>query len=363
MAIKIDVRELTEILEITPHAQNLMLVGKHGIGKSRIIADFFNQKKMPVIIFFLGQMSDPGDLIGLMTKDEKTGISNFLPPYWWPRDGKPVVLFLDELNRARPEILQSVMDLTLNKTLAGKKLPEGSIIISAVNEGEEYQLTDIDPALLSRFNVYEFAPTADDWLIWADRTGIDKRVIQFIQKNKKFLDEDEKKTTYQDNFFLSLSKTPDRRAWERVSDMIKPLKDLKDIHTKAIAGIVGLNAAMMFRRSLEEFLKITPEQILGNFEKYKTKLPELSLAELVLLNEQIVLWINGEHFKKTEKKNMLENLHQYLLFFQKEKKNEVIAHFASMFENPKFSKAQVIVLTESADIFGIIENFIKNIKF
>ena len=51
------------------------------------------------------------------------------------------------------------MELALNKTLAGKKLPEGSVIVSAVNEGDEYQLTDLDPALVSRFNLYHFAPS------------------------------------------------------------------------------------------------------------------------------------------------------------------------------------------------------------
>ena len=73
-------------------------------------------------------------------------------------EGQAIVLFLDELNRARPEILQAVYDLALNRTLAGKRLPAGSIVIAAVNEGEEYQLTDLDPALVSRFNLYEFAP-------------------------------------------------------------------------------------------------------------------------------------------------------------------------------------------------------------
>ncbi|RKZ40094.1 MAG: hypothetical protein DRQ49_09515 [Gammaproteobacteria bacterium] len=181
MAIKIDALELLEILRITPPEQNIMLIGKHGIGKSQIITQFY--QKMKVVPFFLGQMSDPGDLIGLMHKDEKTGHSEFLPPYWWPTDNKAIVLFLDELNRARPEILQSVQDLTLNKTLAGKKLPKGSIVISAVNEGEEYQLTDLDPALVSRFNLYEFAPTVEDWLLWANDNGIDGRIISFIQKN------------------------------------------------------------------------------------------------------------------------------------------------------------------------------------
>jgi len=103
-AIKVDVPELIEILRLTPPEQNIMLIGKHGLGKSQIIAEFY--KRMKVIAFFLGQMSDPGDLIGLMYQDQKTGHSEFLPPYWWPTDNKPIVLFLDELNRARPEILQ-----------------------------------------------------------------------------------------------------------------------------------------------------------------------------------------------------------------------------------------------------------------
>ena len=88
---------------------------------------------MKVVSLFLGQMSDPGDLIGLPYKNEKTGNTEFMPPYWFPTDGKPIVLFLDELNRARPEVLQTIMDLALNKKLAGKQLPEGSRIISAVN--------------------------------------------------------------------------------------------------------------------------------------------------------------------------------------------------------------------------------------
>ena len=48
-----------------------------------------------------------------------------------PIDGKPIVLFLDELNRARPEILQTIMDLALNRTLAGRALPDGSRIITS----------------------------------------------------------------------------------------------------------------------------------------------------------------------------------------------------------------------------------------
>ena len=102
MNISIDIKGLEELLDLTPASQNVMLVGKHGIGKSEILTHYFSRKRMKVVTLFLGQMSDPGDLIGLPTKDEATGKTDFLPPYWFPTDGEPIVLFLDELNRARP---------------------------------------------------------------------------------------------------------------------------------------------------------------------------------------------------------------------------------------------------------------------
>src|SRR4051794_29180271 len=226
MAIKIDAGELREVLRQTPPEQNILLVGRHGIGKSEIITAFFREeRKLPVVAFFLGQMSDPGDLIGLLHKDEETGRSVFLPPYWWPTDGKPVALFLDELNRARPEVLQSVHELALNKTLAGKRLPEGSVVVSAVNAGDEYQLTDLDPALVSRFNLYEFAPTVQDWLAWAADSGLDPRVTNFIQQNQAYLDTDGTGLGEEAAVLANsgLVKTPDRRAWVKVSNFVKPL--------------------------------------------------------------------------------------------------------------------------------------------
>lgn len=361
MAIKIDARELSELLDITPLSQNIMIVGKHGIGKSRIISDYYAKKKMKVVTFFLGQMSDPGDLIGLMYKNEQTGHSEFLPPFWWPLDNEPVVLFLDEMNRARPEILQSVMDLTLNRLLAGKKLPEGSAVISAVNEGEEYQLTDLDPALVSRFNVYHFQPTVQDWLIWADAKKLDVRVTQFIQKNPTFLDGDDAKDVYKDGFAQSLSKSPDRRAWERVSDLIKPEKELKDMHTKIIAGIVGMQAAAHFRKSLAAFLKVSVEQILLQFDKYKPQLKKMKFAEMVTLNEQIILWLNGKHYDVKDKSLILDNLGAYLKHLKAEKNNEAIAHFASLLEDKKFEKVTAWVLVDSPVVMTVLEQFIGNI--
>ncbi len=359
MTIKIDVPELLETLKVTPSAQNIMLIGKHGIGKSQIITKYYHQKKMTVIVFFLGQMSDPGDLIGLMYQDQETGHSHFLPPYWWPTDNQPIILFLDELNRARPEILQSVQDLSLNKTLAGKKLPEGSIVIAAVNEGEEYQLTDLDPALISRFNLYEFVPTLEDWLLWANEQGIDPRVIAFIQKYHHFLDPEE---CGENDIFSGLQKTPDRRAWEKVSQLIKPLPVLKDVHIKIIAGIVGIKAALHFKKNIDSTLNVSPAQLLLQFNKSKVLLKTLKLKELIFLNEQVMYWLNNKQYKPTQKKTVLKNFHLYLVFLKKIHQNEAIAHIASLIEHVMFEKVTGLLLGESMDIMDDLAEYITNIK-
>ena len=140
----VNAKQLEYILDNTPPEQNIMLVGKHGIGKSRILEEYFKKKNCPVVTLFLGQMSDPGDLIGLPDKNEETNKTDFMLPYWFPLDGKPVVLFLDELNRARPEVLQTIMDLTLKRSLIQRIFGVGTIhCCSADKTTPVFEIRDI----------------------------------------------------------------------------------------------------------------------------------------------------------------------------------------------------------------------------
>lgn len=358
--IKVDAQELVKILEHTPASQNIMLAGDHGIGKSNILTHFYREnKKMPMITFFLGQMSDPGDLIGLMQKDEKTGRSEFLPPYWWPEENEPVVLFLDELNRARPEILQSVMDLTLNRTLAGKSLPEGSIVISAINYGDQYQVTDLDPALVSRFNIYQFAPTHEDWLVWASREKLDKRVIDFIQKYPNFLDPSNEYKDSNEILDMGIEKTPDRRAWERVSNLVLDVKIIDNIYVKIIAGIVGATASVNFKKSIKEIAKLNPEDVLFAFNSKLFK--GLKLQDYILANEQIIIFINNGEYEKKKVKTLVKNLTKYIKHLKKAKFQEAIAHFASQLEIPSYEKVLGLVFGESEELMLEISDYIQGI--
>lgn len=44
--IRVNTTELLQLLEMTPSSHNIMLVGRHGIGKSEILTEFFKSKGM-----------------------------------------------------------------------------------------------------------------------------------------------------------------------------------------------------------------------------------------------------------------------------------------------------------------------------
>lgn len=357
MTINIDAKELVEILEMTPAEQNIMLAGAHGIGKSRILTDYFESKNIPVVTLFLGQMSDPGDLIGLPSKNDETGKTDFLPPYWFPIDNKPVVLFLDELNRARPEILQSVMDLTLNRKLAGRALPEGSRIISAVNAGEEYQLTDLDPALVSRFNIYTFKPSVSDWLIWAEKTHIHQSVISFISENPNQLDGKLREDA--DN----LEKTPDRRAWERVSYILKKSPSVNTTLKKVLAGIIGPLTANLFFNHINVDRKINGKDVLESFDANKATIASYSLPDLSMINDSLM-----RHLETNEPKDQEEqtkwgaNVAKYVDWLTTEQTNrEAIAHFIETFQRGEYPRAGSFLITNVPDFLTKLSGFILNL--
>ena len=347
--MKIDAAQLKFILVNTPAEQNIMLVGRHGIGTSRILEDFFAGRGEKVVTLFLGQMSDPGDLIGLPHLDEATGRTEFMLPYWFPVDNKPVVLFLDELNRARPEVLQTVMDLTLNRKLAGKSLPEGSRIISAVNGGNEYQLTDLDPALVSRFNIYEFAPSVEDWLAWAREAGLDSRIISFIDDNPEFLDGEENFTSE------NLERSPDRRSWERTSKVIENFTELDDLLQSMVSGIIGNRAAASFFEYVNQNRLPSVSKILGvaDFSEVSKILEELSFTELTQLNEGVFRWLekNAETVNAGEAETAARNLISYFDWFESHGKKELQAHFASLVSAERYPHALNFITEKAADLY------------
>ncbi|MCD8313542.1 MAG: AAA family ATPase [Bacteroidales bacterium] len=356
MNIKIDIADLMHVLDNTPAEQNIMLSGGHGIGKSEILTKYFSDKGMKVVALFLGQMSDPGDLIGL--PDKSGEVTVFRPPYWFPVDGKPIVLFLDELNRARPEVLQTVMDLTLNRKLAGRKLPEGSRVIAAVNEGEEYQLTDLDPALVSRFNIYSFEPTVEEWTLWATEKELDRRVIDFIRDNPLWLD----RNPIDGEAAPGMDKTPDRRAWKYVSDVIlnRPTLEVADI--KLISGIVGVKAANLFASKITRRKLLEVNALLDDCNACVPVLLQMKLHDFQVLNEEIFETLTIGKGLEERKAKVAANLTAYIDFLDANDKREVFASFAFLLQERRFARGADFIAVNCPGVFRKAYTFTSSIR-
>ena len=357
--INVNITELLQMLDTMPAEHNIMLVGEKGVGKSELLTSFFTSKGMKVIPLFLGQLSDPGDLIGLPCKDETTGRTNFMPPYWFPVDGEPIVLFLDELNRARPEILQTVFDLCLNRKLAGRRLPEGSRVISAVNAGDQYQLTDLDPALVSRFNIVTFKPTVQEWLLWAKRNDVDSRVIDFIQENQMWLDKDPDAKEGADT---GLDKNPDRRAWKRVSDIMKKSQGVDPtVLTKLVSSVVGAKAASAFLSSIAKHKILSGREVLMNFDKVRNTLDGYELHQLSVVNDGIFRFLEVEKIQEKDKDRVKKNIDAYFDFLTKGKK-EAAAHFANLYVQQTYPNAVGFIARECKMLTMAMIIYVKGIK-
>ncbi len=176
-----DIKTFVQVVSNLPPEISVLVKGPTGIGKSHIFHQIGKELGLEVLDRRLSYMTE-GDLIGL--PELVDGTTRFAPVNWFIEAcNEPRVLFFDELNRATLEVQQCAFQIVLDRELNGHKLHPETRVYAAVNEGSEYQVTEMDPALLRRFWAIDLEPTTEDWLEWADTIGdIDPLVVSFIKK-------------------------------------------------------------------------------------------------------------------------------------------------------------------------------------
>jgi len=189
----------------------ILLRGETGIGKSFIVHQVARDLNLPVVDRRLSQMTE-GDLLGLPSISDAT--TTFNPPDWFHKACRePVVLFLDEMNRATRELQQGAFQLVLDRELNGFKLHPATRVMAAVNVGGKYAVNEMDAALLRRFFVIDLQPDVNDWIEYAKASGVDPMMIAFVQAHPTMLDPAAKAAPG--------SVQPTRASWERLSEIIK----------------------------------------------------------------------------------------------------------------------------------------------
>lgn len=292
-----------------PSSTSLLLRGNHGIGKSQLgrqlallLQAKLNLEEYEVIDRRLSQVSE-GDIIGLPSTDGN--VTRFNPPDWYKTAcTKPCFLFLDELNRATPEVMQAAFQIVLDRELNGWKLHPETRVMSAVNSSAAYNVNEVDPALLDRFWVIDLTPSVEDWLNWARSKdpkfggNLHSNLTDFIQNNEKFLDPPKNPEPG--------SVHPSRRSWERLNNalcMAGLMETPTDDHFYSISlGYVGTEASIAFT----DFVKaidnqITGEEVVNKFDKIEKKLDKLSQEKLNMLLEKVAEFVTDKLTKLTEK--------------------------------------------------------------
>lgn len=256
----IDFRSMLNILPAITDARYPVLIrGRHGIGKSTIVYQYAQERDMPVVERRASQMTE-GDLLGLPKVEGN--VTTWLPPEWLAEAcNTPVILFLDEVDRATMEVRQGIFELCDSRKIAGQVLHPDTLIFAAVNGGEhgaQYQVGEMDPAELDRYTVFDVAPTIEDWLSWADGR-VSQVVWDFINNNHQHLEHTDE---YEPNKVY-----PSRRSWERLDKTLAGLGKVEATTTlyHIATSFVGFEAAVAFRDFVGNYKSIvTPEDIIDD---------------------------------------------------------------------------------------------------
>lgn len=283
----------------------LLIRGRHGIGKSEVIYQIAANRGLPVVERRASQMTE-GDLIGLPVISGDSTKWN-PPDYFKVACENPVLLFLDEVDRAVIEVRQGIFELTDSRKLNGHCLHPDTLIVAAVNGGEsgaQYQVGEMDPAELDRWTTFDLSPTVEDWLSWA-KSNVNPFVYDFINMNRDHL---EHKSDFEPNKVY-----PSRRSWKRLSDVLTDAQmfdegNMKDIRNVAV-GFVGYEAAIALHDFVEKYdRQVTPEDIVVHGKIDKTS--SYGIIEHCALIDKIA---NKEMFKEKMPKKQLENVARYFV--------------------------------------------------
>ena len=296
-------------VSVAPHVLNvrkpLMLRGRHGVGKSELVYQVANDLDLPVVERRASQMTE-GDLVGLPRTDGE--VTSFCPPDWLADAcARPVLLFLDEVDRAIPEVRQGIFELTDSRKIFGNYLHPDTVVVAAVNGGEhgsQYQVGEMDPAELDRWTVFDVEPSTEDWLDWA-KENTETVVWDFINQNRSHLEHNED--------FEPNKVYPSRRSWVRLNDCLSAAEFLGEDHNPAIfhlaTGFVGFEAAVAFNDFVKNYERqVTVEMILDEGKVEKTN--DFNINEHCALIEKMEA---TEVFTKILSEEQCKNLANYFV--------------------------------------------------
>lgn len=252
--------------------------GKHGIGKTQVVEQVAEKLGYGFRNIRLSQI-DPTELIGFpKTKStvlkfddgtqEEIEYLDYNPPKWYvdAMRGK-YIIFLDELNRAKRDVLQAAFELVNERRLNGRQLPDDVLIVVACNPpSPKYDTIEFDEALTDRFCHVHVHSNYEVFTNWAKTKNAEKKqrinqdILNFLSMDKSratfdFVDAEDRK--------FPVECKPSPRSWEKVNEVFA-LNLPKETRLELVSGIIGSEIAMNFFNSLGQGNKpITLDELIA----------------------------------------------------------------------------------------------------
>jgi hypothetical protein len=311
----VDIKTIQAIATSLPPHIAILMRGPTGIGKSMVARGIADGVGLPFIDVRGSTLDESkvGGLPNMRAVDEKN-VATFVVPSWFKRAcEEPCVIMLDELNRSMPSVMQAFFQIVLDRELGNDEdglpmaLHPETRVIAAVNHGSEYDVNDMDPALLRRFWVADIDPNVSDWVDWANEFGLDSVLIDFVRQNPEHWRVDA-------GAVEPGTVVPTPASWHRLSDSlvhadIAPSKVAGNPPSTLYAismGFLGTEAAISFVDFVKNYERqISAEDVLeGNISA--EELAELQAGASNAVIDKLALHCKENNWNAKQSKHIAE---------------------------------------------------------
>jgi hypothetical protein len=367
----------------------MLIWGAPGIGKTAILMNVLEEMKKDfpdyrLIVKTLSNETPDNFTLPKYVEIDGQDFATDVPKTWLPvykPTGNPAedkklsdacgngLLFVDELSRATPQVLNVVLPLVNEGIFNGYKLGDGWTIICASNRSEDEASgqSTIGNALANRFVQFHYEPTVHTWRKWADKQGfISPLLLQWLSMPESeemsggkfyYMDPNDDSGRLADTTLMctprSWTNAMKRLARYHHTGTIEGFKifDIPDrIIRRALNGAIPAQAVDAFMAFLAVIEKI------GNFDQAvydvwnnggkSTKIDKKHLSKVALPLAQLIVCAKADSLP-TQKE--WENLADWLVA---QKSDQLASYVLDIFQNvfladvPPTLRAQVFTIQE-----------------
>lgn len=209
---------------------------------------------------------------------------------------RPVILFIDEINRTENSVYKELMNILLTRSVNGYEFPWWVFFVGAMNPSTQnsvYATNEMDPAQLDRFIKIKVGDSSNEWLSYGKKAGLDPRILSFIKDNPKCLSSNAKDLADEEK------PEPSPRGWDMVDTLLSSEPMLRGFFTETennpktverdlknlVSAKLGASVATMFFASIVSKARaLMPEEILAddaNLSKTGPAIEQLTAAKKV----------------------------------------------------------------------------------